>query len=69
MTSHTMTSAVALAEARKIVRRAGHILTSLGDDAFTARMTAHRPGLPVPAGTGHGRHHQPMKPHRGQLLP
>src|SRR3977135_2724806 len=36
-----------LSQARRIVRQAAHILTALGDDAFTATTVAHTPSSTV----------------------
>ena len=36
-----------LSQARRIVRQAAHILTALGDDAFTAATVAHTPSSTV----------------------
>ena len=37
----------ALSQARRIVRQAAHILTALGDDAFTVTTVAHTPSSTV----------------------
>jgi hypothetical protein len=61
----------ALSQARRIVRQAVHILTELGDDAFTATPAVTSTAARYPSrGCGHGPAVTPtMGYHRGQLPP
>jgi hypothetical protein len=65
----------ALSQARRIVRQAAHILTALGDDAFTVTTVAHTPSSTVVTRRVFGdvgraaRRRRDEGHQRGQLLP